>query len=550
MSDLMYFDCHVTVGQRPMKPRRQPWSTEHLLEDMDLAEIAGALVVHGVAQSYDVAYGNERLKVELAKAPDRLFAAWCIVPVGDPGFFLDADQMVRAMDDQDVRAVRLSPAGYSAHPEVVGPTLQALQYRRILTLMEAGSERHPSGWGRYDLFSFFHELLSRYPELPVLLTNHSWGDQRVVHRLMSLHDNLHIEFSEYQINRGLERYVADFGDERLLFGSGMTAKSPGAARTFVDYAQITDESKRMIAGANLRRLLRGQGPESPAPRARENDPIVTEARNGRPQSTTVLDAHSHALHEGGQAAGAVIMYDGDAKGLLEVGDWCGIDRMAMMSWNAPISTDARDGNEIIWRAMQRFGKRVAGVAVIDPTHMTDEEIQEEIRLRYLEQGFVGMKPYVTMNMSYEDDAFTPWWEFGNRHRLYGLMHVGDHTGSVLHTGGVEAVGRLADRFPEVSWLIAHSAVSWAFAEEVAACIRRHLNVYAEITFTAVTNRCIEFLVEATDEDHVIFGSDAPARDPRQQLGWVLWADLPVETRRKILGANFQQILDRVRLPGT
>jgi len=356
---------------------------------------------------------------------------------------------------------------------------------------------------------------------------------------MQLHDNLHIEFSAYQINRGVEKYVADFGDERLLFGTGMTEKSPGAARAYIDYAQIPEASKRKIAGENLMRLLRGQGPTEQAPRRREEDPVVASARAGRPLSVPVLDAHAHVLHEGGQTAGgSYIMYDGDAAGMLEVNKWCGIDRIAMMSWNAPVCSDAHDGNEIVWRAMQRFGGRIVGVAVIDPTHMAREEMEAEIRLRYLEQGFVGMKPYVQMNLSYEDEAFSPWWEFGNEHRLYALTHVADHT------GGVAGIGRLAERYPEVSWLIPHSGSSWAFAVEVAECIQEHPNVYAEITYTAVTNYSLEYLVEATDEQHVIFGTDAPMRDPRQQLGWVLWADLPVDTRKKILCGNFQRILDR------
>ena len=42
MSDLMFFDCHATVGQRQMKPVRARWTTEQLLEDMDLAEVAGS----------------------------------------------------------------------------------------------------------------------------------------------------------------------------------------------------------------------------------------------------------------------------------------------------------------------------------------------------------------------------------------------------------------------------------------------------------------------------------------------------------------------------
>ena len=544
MADLMYFDCYAMVGQRPRKHHLERWSTEHLLQDMDLAEIAGALVVHAVATTYDPVYGNDRLAPELKKAPDRLFGAWCIAPLGSPGFYETGDEMVRAMGSQDIRAVRIVPGGFSAHPEVLGTTIEVLQHHRILTLMEVGSARHPTGWGAADAFSFFHDILSRYPDLPLLLTDHTWGQQRHIYRLMELHDNLHIEFSNYQINRGLERYVADFGDERLLFGTGMTAKSPGAARAYMDYAQVPDESRRRIAGGNLKRLLYGQGPENPAPRHRTDDPIIADAREGRPLSAPTIDAHSHALHAGGQTAGELVMYDGDAEGMLELNRWCGIDRIAMMSWNGPICTDAQDGNETIWRAIQAFGKTVIGVAVIDPTHMDAAEIEEEIKLRYVEQGFVGMKPYPQMNLSYEDQAFMPWWEFGNRHRLYALVHVTDET------GGVPATGRLADRFPDVSWIIAHAGMSWRFAEEVVAAVREHPNVYAEITYTTVTNRCIEFLVKAAGENRVVFGTDQPFRDPRQQLGWVVWADLPLGTRRKVLGGNFQRILDRVRLPGT
>ena len=537
MSDLLYFDCHATIGQRPSKHPRARWSTEQLLEDMDLAEIAGALAVHGVARSYDAAYGNNRLMAEIRKAPDRLFGAWCIAPLGSPGFYETGDEMIRAMETADIRAVRIVPGGFSLHPQMMGYTFEVLQHYKVLTLLEVG-------WGSPDIFAFFHDLLSRYRQLPVLLTDHVWSQQHHVFRLMQLHENLHIEFSAYQINRGIETYTSTFGDERLLFGTGMTDRSPGAARAYIDYAQIPDASKRKIAGENLKRLLRRQGPADAAPRRREDDAIVAEARGGRPLSAPVADAHSHLLHEGGQTAGVnYVMYDGDAQGLLEVDGWCGIDRTAMMSWSAPCCCDAHDGNEIVWRAMQQFGDRIIGVAVIDPTHMTPEEMDAEIRLRYLEQGFVGMKPYVRMNLSYEDEAFTPWWEFGNAHRLYGLMHV------AAHTGGVPGIGRLAERFPEVSWIIPHSGQSWAFAVQVAECIQAHSNVYAEITYTAVTNRSIEYLVEAAGEDQVLFGTDKPMRDPRQQFGWVVWADLPVEARKKILHGNFQRILDRVTLPG-
>lgn len=533
---MLYFDAHVCIGQRPQKHKRTRWSTEHLLEDMQLAELSGALISHALAHSFDPMYGNNRLAQEIEKAPDRLFPVWCILPLGSVDFYSTERGMLGAMEAADVRAVRLVRGNYSLHEAVMGDTFAALEEAQILTLLSMG-------WAGEDPFAFFHELLDRHPRLPVLLTDHVWSQQRHVHRLMQLHENLHIEFSAYQINRGIESYAAEFGDERLVFGTGGTEKSPGAARTYIDYAQLSAESKERIAGGNLRRLLGGQGPLIEAIEGRSEDRCIAEARRGIPQSTFVFDAHAHVLPEGKQGAGPnYIMQGGDAAGMVEVNHWCGIDRIAMMSWHGPVCTDAEDGNEVVWRAMQRYGDEIVGVAVMDPTHMKDSDIRAEIELRYREQGFVGLKPYVHMNLSYEDVGFMPWWAFGDAHRLYALMHVAPHT------GGVAGVGRLAEHFPNMSWIIAHAGGSYAFAEEVASCIVEHPNVYAELTLTPVTNRVVEYLVEATDDEHVLFGTDAPMRDPRQQLGWVLWADLPMASKEKVLGLNFKRIVDRALRP--
>lgn len=529
---LHYFDCNCMVGPRPMKHPNARWSTEHLLEDLDSAEIAGALVTHASAYYYDPGYGNARLEDVVGKASGRLFGAWCILPLGQPDWYSDGDEMVQVMETADVHAVRLAPGGFSLHQDMMGPTFDVLQDHEILTMLAVG-------WAGGDIFGFFHNLLTRYPRLPLLLTDAAWHQQRHVHRLMDLHENLHLEFSSYQINRGWEQYVDHFGDERLLFGTGLMDKAAGAARCFLDYAQIPEASRERIAGGNLKRLLGGQGP-SVCPDARSGDRILDEAREGVPLSISVLDAHGHALHEGGEGAGPrYLMHRGDAEGMLEVNAWCGIDRIALMSWNGPVCTDAVDGNDIVHRAMRRFPEQVIGAAVIDPTHMSEGEMESEIAKRYLQQGFVAMKPYVLMNLSYEDPGFDSWWEFGNDHKLYALMHV------AWVTGGVAGVGRLAERFPEVSWLIAHSGMSWPMAVSVAECIRDHPNVFAEITYTAVTNGSIEYLCQEAGSDHVIFGSDAPMRDPRPQLGWVLWSRLPVDDRLKILGGNYQRILDRV-----
>ena len=50
---MLCFDAHACIGQRPQKHKRTRWSTEHLLEDMQLAELSGALISHALAHSFD-----------------------------------------------------------------------------------------------------------------------------------------------------------------------------------------------------------------------------------------------------------------------------------------------------------------------------------------------------------------------------------------------------------------------------------------------------------------------------------------------------------------
>ena len=86
---------------------------------------------------------------------------------------------------------------------------------------------------------------------------------------------------------------------------------------------------------------------------------------------------------------------------------------------------------------------------------------------------------------------------------------------------------------------------WTIRFVVTVCIRDKTEIRGRANKnTAVTNRVVEYLVGATDAGHVLFGTDAPMRDPRPQLGWVVWADLPSEDRLRIVGANFDGILAR------
>ncbi len=63
----------------------------------------------------------------------------------------------------------------------------------------------------------------------------------------------------------------------------------------------------------------------------------------------------------------------------------------------------------------------------------------------------------------------------------------------------------------------------------------------------MTNGTIEYMVKELGSERVLYGSDAPMRDPFPQFGWVVYADISEEDKKNILGRNMQRILSDVKL---
>ena len=119
-------------GRGPQAEPR-PLVTEHLLEDMSLYEIDGALCVHALATTFDVAEGNSRLRAELAKAPGRLFGVWCLSPwASRAGLTRPRSFSRRSTPRASAVSLPAENTGWSLHDAMMGDTFRAGE-RRVLT---------------------------------------------------------------------------------------------------------------------------------------------------------------------------------------------------------------------------------------------------------------------------------------------------------------------------------------------------------------------------------------------------------------------------------
>jgi len=525
----LYFDALTEIGPFAHKHPAERWSLGHLQEEMVHCAIASAMVFSAQSRLYDPALGNLRLSHELANHP-RLHAIWNVMPdVTDE--FPSPDRLIQQMREYDVRAASISPQtnGWDLFDPASRPLFDRLQEERI-----------PLYLSRKELpdFPTLRQLLEQWPDLPVILTGAIWSEQRFLLPILQRSRNLYITFDHYQVHYGLEDLVEKGLEDQLLFGSNAPKMSMGAHRCFVDYAEISESAKEKIAWRNLAKLLRFDTIPCPG-EVPNDDAIMQAARLGIPLPCPVVDMHMHILDEGlNGGGGSYRMKNGDPKGVLHLLNRLGCHSGGFMSWNGTVCADSRQGNACTRAALDQLPETFWGLGSFDPTHYTPEQLASEIPKLYEDPRFIGMKPYHVHRVPYDSPLYAPWWEFGNKRGMYALIHrVKPDFSEVL---------ALAERYPRVHWVVAHCGGSYAVADMAIEATRQFPNIYAEITLTPVGLGVIDYLAKGCGVDRVLYGSDLPMRDPRQQLGWVVYSRLSYEEKALILGGNAQKLIQTVR----
>jgi predicted TIM-barrel fold metal-dependent hydrolase len=534
-----YFDSYAVVGPRGKKDPRELWRTEDLLSEMEHCGIQGALITHGLAREYDPAYGNRLLMEELKKS-DGLFGCWVLLP-DHLGEMAAPAKLVKEMRREGVVAGKLHPKThrYALDERTCGKLLDALEGEGLpllLDIEEAG-------------LSTIARICERHPRLAVLLQRFRHGRERLLLPLMDEFENLYVEFSSNQANYVVERLVDRYGPERLLFGTESPIKSPGAAKAMIDYADIGEDARALIAGGNLARLL-GVEPSRDRMPVGADDRVLAAVRAGRPVTelipeADIIDAHTHPVHKDGVGVGLASMPRGDIDWMLKSYDCMGISTACVAPWLGVFS-DTERGNDIAFDAVERHPDRAIGYATINPNYVDD--VAAEVERVYRHPGMKGLKfHYRRTGVEYDDPRYRPWWEYANSHRLVALVNAAPMAPRKVSRPGFGGVLRgLAEAYPDVSFLLPHTAGAFETIRDFTSIALDIPNVYFEITLTDVPLGSMEMLTEIVGADRVIFGTDSAMRDPRPQFGWIAYAHLSEDDKLKILGGNMRRLLDRCR----
>ncbi|MFO7948079.1 MAG: amidohydrolase family protein [Armatimonadota bacterium] len=536
MAGLPFVDCNCEIGTRANRHSAEPWRLQQYKDDFEYYDIMAAVVYHAVAKDYCAEYGNKRLMREIGDDLT-LIPQWVVLP-HHTGEMPPPPELVDDMLNQGVRSARIFPSHhrYNMDPYIVGPLLTELEHHRIPLFVDISEI---SGIGEAA------EICQRHPTLPLVVCGVSWGIDRQLYPALAKAPNLYIETHAHQGHRAYERFVREFGDDRLLFGTDLPRRSPGAARMMTDYEDIPDESRRKIAGENIMRLLsRVEGatgrplPDIPEPPEHpDDDPLVAQMRTGEVITDHfILDAHGHLGHPGCMGVHVALPYN-DADNLVGTMNRVGIDICCFSPWMGIITGDS-EANDISLQAVNAHPDRLMAYGCNNPNY-PDQHAAEMERI-FESDRVIGAKPYVSrQGVPYYDPRRKPTYEWANENEKPVLYH-----GQMNREGGMspDLVREMAPKYPKASHIVAHSGSSWKMAEGMIEACNECDNVFAEITYTSILYGFIEYFCENSNPNQLLFGTDCVMRDAAPQFGWVAWARIPYEQKLRIIAANMADIL--------
>ena len=243
----------------------------------------------------------------------------------------------------------------------------------------------------------------------------------------------------------------------------------------------------------------------------------------------IIDMHAHLM------LGPVPWGEDSADHLVRAMDQSGVKTSVVSSLQcAGFRMEAC--NEVMRAALERHPDRLLGYVYVWPGD--PDAVRAEVERRLAQPGFVGIKMLVLMGYDYLYPGYAPAFEIANERRMPVLLHT--YGGQA----GLDDVPALAERYPDVNFVLAHAGAQKV--EHHIRIARQVEHAYLELCTSSATYRAVETLVENVPLERIVWGADDLPLNMSHQLGKVLGAEVPEEAKKQILSANARRLLAQTR----
>lgn len=258
------------------------------------------------------------------------------------------------------------------------------------------------------------------------------------------------------------------------------------------------------------------------------DSLRAAVHAGRPLAGSwIIDGHAHL--------GAWYNFhipDISLAGYVALMDRIGI-QLSCVTGLPAIGPWTHRGNALVADAVRQYPERFVAYCTVNP-HRPDEAREE---LEHWRMPLVKFHPS-THQYPMDGPGYEPALHFAAQHHCPVLIHVWQGDAPCEP----ERLGRIAERFPEVPFIAGHSGGTELGFRQCVELACQFPNIYLDPTGSTLFAGSVELLTSGPGPERVVLGTDMGFFDPSPQIGRVVFAHLPEQTRRLILGENMRRLL--------
>ncbi|OGV52059.1 MAG: hypothetical protein A2017_03655 [Lentisphaerae bacterium GWF2_44_16] len=533
-----FFDVNGFIGKGFAGESEYP-DIEKLLEKMNYLGIERSIAWSIEARDNNPYTGNKKLIELLASKKeykDRIIPAFVITPsmVFEKGVVKDTLAYLKKHN----AVLRIFPATSRFSMICIERVLTELKSANPIVLWSYRDA------GNRELDSLqFVELAKKFPKTKFIVTEVMWGQFTTLLDMMWRAPNIMLDISWLHMRDAIKILCGHFGAERVVFGTGYKSHY-GAAIAGLNFAEITDGEKELIAHGNMEKCL-GLKPLRKCcvrePELLSKKDLWKTLLDGKAiERVDIIDAHAHS---GASTRGWTFEDRGleDVEAMRKSSKRLGIKRV-FISHHPALFCDPVEGNLEIENAL-KGDDMYSGYFVFNPNYheKLKAPLLNEFFSRDFFKGFKLLPSYWKVPVT--DARYKGAWEYAGKYKLPILIHTWDdkYNSPAMLKGVVK-------KYPGASFLLGHSGGGTGGRKEAVELALNNKNVYLEFCGSFTTPADWVDTFREVGPKKVIFGTDGSAHDQAWELGRFLSIPVPDEKLTPALSSNFARILSKARKP--